>query len=63
LIFYPRSTLLQNSDIWVKYYNLVTQVSRTNHVCAEYYGNHNYKDWFYDRLNNRCIQNAYGFHN
>ena len=38
-------------------------VSRTNHVCAEYYDNHNYKDWFYDRLNNLYIQNAYDFHN
>ena len=37
--------------------------SRTNHVCAEYYDTHNYRDWFYDRLNNLCIQNAYDFHN
>jgi len=31
--------------LWTNY-----TVSCTNHVCAEYYGNHNYRDWFYDRL-------------
>ena len=35
----------------------------TNHVYVVYYDNHNYKGWFYDRLNNQCIQNAYDFHN
>jgi len=25
-------------------------VSRTNHVYAEYYDNHNYRDWFYDLI-------------
>jgi len=34
-----------------------------NHVYAEYYDNRNSKDWFCDRLNNRCIQNACDFHN
>ena len=35
----------------------------TNHVYAEYYDNRNCKDWFYDRLDNQYIQNAYDFHN
>ena len=34
-----------------------------NHVYAGYYDNHNHIDWFYDRLSNQYIQNAYDFHN
>ena len=44
----------------IRYDSIVFSV---NHVYVGYYDNHNYKDWFYDHLNNQCIQNAYDFHN
>jgi len=41
----------------------LNRFSCINHVYAEYYDNRNYKDLFYDRLNNQYTQNVCDFHN
>ena len=58
-----RSSLFQNSDIWVKWLIKANRFFCTSHVYAEYHDNRNCKDGSYGHLNNQYTRNAYGLHN